>query len=88
MQQNLDAGDNMVSYFEIYFAVDDVEFMQPIDTNITPFKNSKEAVNIIMQDMKEIFVDSNVEYLYSKEYKIPSEPKIKWYVFTNSNYQQ
>ena len=78
----------MESYFEIYFAVDDVEFMQPIDTNITPFKNSKEAVNTIIQDMKDIFVDSDIEYLYSKEYKIPSEPKSKGYIFTNINYEQ
>ena len=44
----------MVSYFEIYFSVDNREYMQPIDTNITPFKNSNEAVDIIMRDMKEI----------------------------------
>lgn len=78
----------MVSYFEIYFAVDDMDYMQPIDTNITPFKNSNEAVNIIMRDMKEIFVDSNVEYLYCKEYKIPSEPKVKGYIFNNVKYEQ
>tara|TARA_R100000742_G_C4279094_1_gene102906 strand:- start:196 stop:453 length:258 start_codon:yes stop_codon:yes gene_type:complete len=71
----------MAMYYEIGLSIEKQPSMVVVDSNSTPVKDWKEAVEYVLQLAKLIYPNLKTEFDFVKEYEIDDEPSDLGYIF-------
>lgn len=71
----------MAMYYEIGVSIEKQPSMVVVDSNSTPVKDWKEAVEYVLQLAKLIYPNLKTEFDFVKEYEIDDEPSNLGYIF-------